>query len=679
VLSTQRAHDQKQKTTNGKLQTENYIRAVKLSVIIVNYNVKYFLEQALHSVRKAAKGMDVEVFVVDNNSVDGSCEMVKRTFPDVVLIENKDNPGFSKANNQAIRLSKGEYVLLLNPDTVVEEDCFEKVCAFMDKTPDAGALGVKMIDGKGRFLPESKRGLPTPEVAFYKMFGLSAIFPKSKRFGRYHLGFLDKKEIHKVDVLAGAFMLLRRKTLDEIGLLDEDYFMYGEDIDLSYRITKAGYFNYYFPDTTIIHYKGESTKKSSVNYVLVFYRAMIIFAQKHYSQKHAQVFSILINAAVYARACVALVFRLVSNIYLWMLDMLFFFLSVNSIAYAYAEYKFETTEAYSAAVVSLNSLIYALLWALGLFVAGGYQKRASISDVAKGIALGTLAITVFYAFAGESYRFSRAIIVLGTVAAGLCAYLLRLLVYTATHKRFSATLDSNIKTIIVGNKQEVARVQHLLIHSKAKSDYLGYVSVKEEQQHDEHYLGTEKQLSAIVELFKVEEIIFCSKDLSTQQIMQWMYTISKPDVHFKIVPEESVFIIGSNSKDEPGDFYTLEINLALNTPKQLRKKRVFDVVMAVLFIPLVPILLLAVKNKTDFILNIFKVLLGEKTWVGYTPVSNMEVLPKIKPSVLHTLGNAAQGSVNEIAIQKINFLYAKEYSIEKDLTIILKSLHLLGN
>jgi O-antigen biosynthesis protein len=652
---------------------------VKLSIVIVNYNVKYFLEQALHSVRKAVKGMDAEVFVVDNNSVDGSCEMVKRTFPEVTLIENKDNPGFSKANNQAIRLSQGDYVLLLNPDTVVEEDCFEKVCAFMDKTPDAGALGVKMIDGKGRFLPESKRGLPTPQVAFYKMFGLSALFPKSKQFGRYHLGFLDKNEVHKVDVLAGAFMLLRKNTLDEIGLLDEDYFMYGEDIDLSYRITQAGYYNYYFPDTTIIHYKGESTKKSSVNYVFVFYRAMIIFAQKHYSQKHAQVFSILINSAVYARASIALVFRLLSNTYLCMLDLLLFFFSVKIIASAYAAYKFESSEAYAATVVSMNSIVYALLWAGGLFVAGGYQRRVTLTGIAKGIALGTLAITVFYAFADEPYRFSRAIILFGTIAAALFAYALRLLVYTYTHKRFSISLDSDIKTIIVGNREEVSRVQHLLVHSKAKSDYLGYVSVNEEQQHDEHYLGTENQLSAIVELFKVEEIIFCSKDLSTQQIMKWMYTISKPDVHFKIVPEESVFIIGSNSKDEPGDFYTLEINLALNAPKQLRKKRVFDVVTSILLLPLSPVVLLFVKNKTDFILNIFKVLLGEKTWVGYTPVSNMEVLPKIKPAVLTTIGKASQTSINEVAIQKMNFLYAKEYSIEKDLSILFSAIPYLGN
>ncbi len=651
---------------------------MKISVIIVNYNVKYFLEQALHSVRKAAQGIEAEVFVVDNNSVDGSCEMVKRTFPEVILIENKDNPGFSRANNQAIRLAKGEYVLLLNPDTVVEEDCFQKICGFMDATPDAGALGVKMIDGKGQFLPESKRGLPTPLVAFYKMFGLSKLFPKSKRFGRYHLGFLSKDEVHSVDVLAGAFMLLRASVIAKTGMLDEDYFMYGEDIDLSYRITKAGYKNYYFPNTTIIHYKGESTKKASVNYVFVFYRAMIIFAQKHYSQKHAHLFSVLIHTAIYGRAFIALLFRFVQSTYLWMLDVLLFIAGTRLIAHSYAEYKFETSDAYANHVVQWNSLLYAILWAAGLFVAGAYRKRVSLAAIVKGIAIGTIAITFFYAFADEGYRFSRAIILLGALFALLWAYVLRLIVYIASHKRLSFSLSSTVKTIIVGNLQEVERVQHLLTHSKANSDYVGYVSVNEEEKRSEYYLGTENQLPEIVELFRVEEIIFCSRDLSTQHIMQWMYTISRPDVHFKIVPEESVFIIGSNSKDEPGDFYTFEINLALNTPAHLLKKRVLDILVSILLFVLMPILLLVSKRPSNFLLNIFKVLLGEKTWVGYAPSANQSMLPKLKPAVLTTIHPLQEEQLNAAAIQKVNFLYAKEYAPEKDLKIIFSSLRQLG-
>lgn len=198
---------------------------MKLSVVIVNYNVKYFLEQCLHSVQSACLGLEAEVFVVDNNSVDGSIRMVKEKFPDVYLIENKENTGFSKANNQAIRKSKGEYVLLLNPDTIVEDDTLRKVVQFMDEHPEAGGLGVKMLDGKGKFLPESKRGLPSPSVAFFKIFGFSSLFPKSRIFGKYHLGFLDKEKTHEIDVLAGAFMLLRKSVLQEIGLLDESFFM----------------------------------------------------------------------------------------------------------------------------------------------------------------------------------------------------------------------------------------------------------------------------------------------------------------------------------------------------------------------------------------------------------------------------------------------------------------------
>jgi GT2 family glycosyltransferase len=192
-----------------------------LSVIIVNYNVEYFLEQCLLSVEKASKNIDAEIFVVDNNSVDGSVNLVKEKFPFVKLIENKKNTGFSFANNQAIKESNGKYVLLLNPDTLVEEDTFEKIITFMNTHQDAGGLGVMMVDGKGIFLPESKRGLPTPMVAFYKIFGLSALFPKSKIFGRYHVGYLDKNKTHEIEILSGAFMLLRKKVLDEIGLLDE--------------------------------------------------------------------------------------------------------------------------------------------------------------------------------------------------------------------------------------------------------------------------------------------------------------------------------------------------------------------------------------------------------------------------------------------------------------------------
>jgi len=228
----------------------------------------------------AVQSIDSEIWVVDNCSSDDSMNYLKPLFPSVQFIENQTNDGFSKANNQAIDRAQGEYLLLLNPDTVVGEDSLTILCRFMDEHPQAGAVGVKMLDGYGRFLPESKRGFPSPWNSFCKMSGLSKLFPLSKRFGGYHLKYLDNKEIHAVDILAGAFMMVRKQAIEKTGYLDERFFMYGEDIDWSYRIARSGFTNYYFPEP-IIHYKGESTKKD-IRYVTRFYEAMHLFFNKHY-------------------------------------------------------------------------------------------------------------------------------------------------------------------------------------------------------------------------------------------------------------------------------------------------------------------------------------------------------------------------------------------------------------
>lgn len=653
---------------------------LKLSIVIVNYNVKYFLEQAIHSAKKACVGIDAEILVVDNNSVDGSCEMIKHKFAnDVILIENKQNVGFSRANNQAIRVAKGDFILLLNPDTVVEEECFHKVIEFMKNTADAGAVGVKMIDGSGKYLPESKRGLPTPDVAFYKIFGLAALFPKSKRFGKYHLGYLDKNKTHKVDVLAGAFMMLRKSVLDKIGLLDEDYFMYGEDIDLSYRVTKGGYFNYYFHDTTIIHYKGESTKKTSVNFVFTFYKAMIIFAQKHYSQKHAQTFGILINFAIYIRASAAIFTRIAKSIYLPLIDILLIISSVFLLSKGYSLFKYNTPLAYSYNTVFINSIVYAILWAGGLYLAGAYNKRKTFLSVSKGVLIGSLAIAVFYAFLNDTYRFSRAIIVLGTINTIAIAYFDRFVLFWLKNKKLSFSFSNRLRTAIVGNHHEVSRVQDLLVKSKARADYFGFIAINDEHTSDNQYLGNVSQLHEIVDVLKIEEIIFCSKDLAASQIIEWMGRMKQQEILFKIVPEESLFIIGSNNKNTPGDFYTIELNLSLSKAWELQKKRIFDILFSIFVLPFIPLFTLIVRNKLQFIKNWTQVLLGEKTWVGYAQADNIKLLPKLKEGVLNPIKDLSGKSYNPITIQKLNFLYAKDYSVEKDFLITIRSIRNWGN
>ena len=269
---------------------------MKLSVIIVNYNVRPYLTACLDSVQRALDGVESEVFVVDNHSDDDSVEVVGRDYAWVHLINNRENLGFSKANNIAIRQSKGEYILLLNPDTVVAEDTLKNAVGFMDQHPEAGGAGVRMHNADGTLAPESRRAIPTPFVAARKMLGFTK---------RYYMSYLSWDAPAQIEVVSGAFMLLRRKAILEVGLLDEDFFMYGEDIDLSYRLLQGGWQNWYLP-YDIIHYKGQSTSKSDFRYVHVFYQAMLIFFRKHYSHL-SFFFSLPVKVAIYFRASLALV------------------------------------------------------------------------------------------------------------------------------------------------------------------------------------------------------------------------------------------------------------------------------------------------------------------------------------------------------------------------------------
>ena len=254
---------------------------MKISVIILNYNVRYFLELCVLSVQKALENIEGEIIVVDNNSPDDSCAMMKSRFPEVTLIENKTNAGFPKGNNIGVAQAKGEFVCILNPDTVVAEDTFEKILAFAELKTDLGIVGCKLIDGTGNFLPECKRGVPTPFVALTKVTGLYKLFPNSGRFGRYYAQHLEENQTGKVDVLVGAFMVMQRELYHHLNGFDEAFFMYGEDIDLSYRSLLAGKNNYYFSETTVIHYKGESTIKDK-KYLHSFQKAMELFYKKHF-------------------------------------------------------------------------------------------------------------------------------------------------------------------------------------------------------------------------------------------------------------------------------------------------------------------------------------------------------------------------------------------------------------
>jgi len=646
---------------------------MKLSVVIVNYNVKYFLEQCLHTALKAASKLSSEIIVVDNDSVDGSCPMVEAKFPEVLLIANKENVGFSKANNQAIRIAKGEYILLLNPDTVVEEDCFLKIVEFMDKTPDAGGLGVKMIDGKGRFLPESKRGLPTPEVAFWKMFGFSKLFPRSKRFGQYHLGYLDNNQIHEVDVLAGAFMLLRRETLAKVGLLDEDYFMYGEDIDLSYRITKGGYKNYYYPGTTIIHYKGESTKKGSINYVKVFYNAMIIFAGKHFSKGNARRYAILINLAIYFRALLSLIGRFFSTVRLALADALLIFIGFAILLPIWETYKFQRGY-YPSEYLHFAVPVYILIWICCIWLNGGYRKNIQFGRIFKGLLWGTISILVFYSLIDETMRYSRALLLLGSGWAFLILPIYRYLLHKLKVTGLELEIDQQKRVAVLAGIAESKRISELIGHSGLKIELVGFVS-PDDSVHQQFYLGNIQQLPEIIRINKIDELIFSSEDIPSQEIIRLMLDLNDLNVDYKIAPPESFSIIGSNSISTSGEMYVVHINSIVKENNK-QNKRAFDLVTAICLFILSPLLIWKVNSKSGFFKSILEVLAGRKSWVGYCS-GTQNNQPSIKKGILSPASLFPE-TIPQKKKDELNIVYAKDYRLMNDLEIVSKAWKNIG-
>ena len=623
------------------------------------------------SVYRALEGVSGEVFVVDNNSIDGSVEMVQQKFPQATIIANKENVGFSSANNQAIQLSTGKYVLLLNPDTVVSEDTFSKTIEFLNQHPNAGGLGVRMIDGKGNFLPESKRGLPTPSVAFYKIFGLSALFPRSKKAGRYHLGFLPENETNKVDILSGAFMMMRKTALDKVGLLDEAFFMYGEDIDLSYRIQLGGYDNYYFPETNIIHYKGESTKKSSVNYVFVFYNAMIIFAKKHFSQNNANLFSILINLAIYLRAGFALLVRFIKKAILPFIDAILIITILFFITHYWKTIKDIT---FDPSILQIALPGYTLIWMTSIYFSGGYDKPFRSKTSLYGTLLGTIFILTLYALLPKTFQFSRLFILVGAVIVSLYYIVSRLLLSRFIGGRFSTSEKKQKNFTIVGSPFEIERVEQLLKQSNPGNHTIYAVSASDSKS--ENQLGTISQLDQIVHLHPIDEVIFCAKDISSNAIINWMVALNKYPIDFKIAHPDSLFLIGSNSSNTNGELYTIDL-YNINTPSNKRNKRTFDFVVSFTGVLLVPFTIWFYLDKKQYLTNLIQCLIGKKTWVGFSIHSQSPTihLPKISEGIFTPTTNSQTSET--VLIDKLNMIYARDYSVLKDWDIIKKNLRSL--
>lgn len=646
---------------------------MQLSVIIVNYNVKYFLEQCLFSVTKACSGMDAEIIVVDNNSTDGSRSWLEPAFPTVKFYWNSANVGFAKANNQALATAKGEYILFLNPDTILPEDCITRCIAFFKDNPEAGALGIRMVDGSGKFLKESKRAFPSPLTSLFKLSGFARLFPRSKLFARYHLGHLPEDKNHEVDVLAGAFMMIPKKVLDEIGNFDERFFMYGEDVDLSFRIQKAGYRNYYFSESTIIHFKGESTKRGSLNYVRLFYKAMSFFVKKHYSGSKAGIFIFLIQAAIMIRAFFSAIGNLLKKIGLPVLDAAII-LSVFWVTRLWWGNYIRQEENYSPNVLFIAFPAFTALFLITAYYTGLYDKGYKRSQLVRSAAIAALVLLSVYALLPDSVRFSRGILVIGILAAFALMAAIRLLFIKWGYLETRNEFDEKQQTIVVASEKDLEFIMGMLNKAGMPERVLGRVG--HDEPGDKHtLLGNTDQLPALVKKYPVKEIIYCQNGLSFKETIAIISSM-QGFVRNKFHASGSNSIVGSDSKDSSGDYIAAAKKYKIGLPLQRRNKRLLDVVTASAFIITAPLMIFIQKRPASFYRNVFAVLGAKKTWIGYALTPNR--LPEIKHAVItSTALPAAMNELPDESLQQNDEWYASVYSPYIDIKKLIRGFRYL--
>lgn len=617
--------------------------------------------------------MEAEIIVVDNNSTDGSIAYLKTKFPELNFLENFENIGFGKACNQGLAVAKGSFILFLNPDTIVPEDCFEKCIHFLNQHTDAGALGVKMVDGSGNFLKESKRSFPSPLTSLYKLFGLSKLFPKSKIFSKYHLGYLDEHDVNEVDVLAGAFMMIKKEVLDKTGGFDERFFMYGEDVDLSYRIQKSGFKNFYFPESSIIHFKGESTRKGSMNYVRMFYNAMSIFVKKHYSGSRAGIFNALIHTGIWLRAIFSAIGNFIRRIGLPLIDAALILLSFLFVKWIWGVWIRPETE-FEDRLIWIAFPAYTVLYIVAAYYAGLYDKNYKQTGLIKSMLFATVILLAAYSLLPEQVRFSRGILLFGAIVAFILIYILRWILTQTGVLSKDEEEEKDRSILIVASDEEYKNCTAILLQAGVGEKILGRVGVV---NADTKSVGSYKQLNQLNATLPFKEIIFCEGALSFAEIINEI-SVAHKNYKIKIHASGSSSIVGSDSKDSSGESVSKENGFNISHPYYKRLKRLIDVLVAILGLLTFPLQFIIVKKPFSFFANCMSVLTLKKTWIGYTSEKNN--LPKLRPCVIACNGTpqAAIKNLQAESLQRIDYWYAKDYEPAKDLSLLVQKFRQLG-
>jgi len=702
-------------------ETENKINVLKkdssghssidISIVIVNYNVKEFVANLLDSLYKARNNLNIEIFVVDNASSDGSVPYLRRRFPDVIYLKNDYNLGFGKANNQAIRKAKGKYTLLINPDTLVRQDTLSVMYSHMEDNPETGASGCKILNPDGTFAPESRRSVPTPMSALWKILGLPKLFPNSRRFSAYYLGGQDEDSPGRVPVLSGAFMFFRTDVLKKAGGFDEQFFMYGEDIDLCYRTMQAGWEIDYIPDTSIIHYKGESTKKENLDYVVTFNKAMYKFFNKHYSFGYTLFFRIFILTGIILKGFISYVSALVGKLSQPITDLGI----LNILVIVFFVWRYEIHPAnilvhYNIGFLAVNLLLSVIYLISALYYDLYGKNRFSLPAVIKSTVIAFAGVVVITFFLRD-FAFSRLILMLSAMAGVVLLTGIRLFQINRSQK--APNIPGSFlerKVLLVGLSEKTPELIRKL-RSRADWNYklTGLVAQNTDYKYDEienvPVIGDLSSIPQLVRYHQVNEIIFILPAVDYDQILRTISELRETSVYPRIVPDSMDYIVGKTNVEYLDDIPVMDVNLPYFTRWNLFVKRVLDLglsfIMVLLLTPLLALPVIFSRKKISR-LNLYmsesrritvplilpysehrwrnrymlllQVLAGKVSLVGSPVIPDKKPhFANVKPGLTGFRQLSENRLYHEDEKQMYELFYLQNYSVWMDLDILVKT------
>lgn len=651
-----------------------------LSIIIVNYNVKEFLQNLLHSIEKASSNILKEIIVIDNASDDGSVEVIKEKFPSVKLVENKINVGFGRANNQGLAIAKGKYILFINPDCIVSEDTLDKMISFFESHSDCGLAGCKILNSDGTLQLACRRSFPGPWTSFTKVTGLSNIFPNSRIFARYNLTYLDENKTYEVDAVSGSFMMIRKEVYEKTGGFDEQFFMYGEDLDLCYRVQKNSYKVFYVHDTQIIHYKGESTKRSNLDETKLFYDAMHLFVKKHLSS--FPLVELILRSAIGLRKLFAFLGKRKLSLYTAFADFIIFDLSLFA-----AEKFYKSITEWVGFDPDAYLIIYTVPALINIFVGilSGVYRKDEVSVLRNfGAIIISFLIVTSATFFFKQYAFSRAVVLIAFILFLILTTLFRIFLKLIFKVGIKLGGSLNRRTVIVGTDDEA-----VLIAEKIKSQktdlhsFIGLIG----KTHSEigkqvdgfKVVGSIGNIKNVFSEKKINEVIFSSEEISYAHMMSIVSASKNINVDFKIVGSDMNFVVGKSSVSMLDDIPLVEVNYNISNPTVQMIKLIFDYTLAFLvlfsFYPFIYFITKLSGKETDFrklVLSVPSVISGKNSFVGpKKPLTfENEALGK---TGLTGLWYIDEGTFTDS--QKLDFYYVKNQNIWLDLEILGKTLN----